>query len=403
MFVVPHRPPATRRPGPRARIVLIDPPIPAAAGVTGRGAFSDITYGYLAELEQRSDHELHLMASTPQPVMPLARAHFHHVPCSPVWLRNVATQALLYARYGRRARALGPHLLYSPDYYALAIAARFNRGAAALLTTPGCIAERRATYNPYDRSYTWALEWATRSLQARGAGVLATSGYMAQWWQRSGFPARDTFLVPLPTRTTAATGGKAAARAALGWPDAGLHLLMVAACRPEMRLDLGVQLLARLAEADLGRRLHLHVVGDGPERSSLEALTARLHLGGQVQFHGPQSSQLPSYYQAADLLLVPRRHNATPRAAQEALCAGTPLLANLNASLDGFSDPLNPWIWQLDFETQTPDAELVRALCRRTRADDGAAVAQAAQAVFGLEATGRAFVNAVSTVVGWTR
>lgn len=385
--------------GSGQRLVLIDPPISPQPGMTGRFAFSDITYGYLAELERRSDFELHLVSSAPQPAWPLTRTQFHGVPAGPSAFRNVVTQGLLYTRYARLVRRLNPQLVYSPDYYSLAVAASLNRRAVALLTTPGAIAERRATFNPYDRSYTLALEWATRTLRARGAQVLATSPYMAQWWQRSGFSARDTHLVPLPTRLQPLTG-KAAARGALGWPEGGLHLLSVAAFRPEMRLDLTLGLVARLAAQAPELAAQLHLVGDGPERAHLEALAAQPALAGRVQFHGGQSERLPTFYAAADLLLVGRRHNATPRAAQEALCAGTPVLANRTASLDGFSDDIDRWVRQLDFETQPPDAVALQALVQQVRADDGRAVAQAARAVFGPEATGQAFLNAVSTLAG---
>lgn len=50
----------------------------------------------------------------------------------------------------------------------------------------------------------------------------------------------------------------------------------------------------------------LQIVGDGPERASLEALTAKLDLAGCVDFLGAvPNSDLPAYYRRADLFVAP--------------------------------------------------------------------------------------------------
>ena len=56
-----------------------------------------------------------------------------------------------------------------------------------------------------------------------------------------------------------------------------------------------------------------------------------------IVFHGNVNwDHLPVYYSAASALVMPRRFNATPRVALEALCNGTPIIANQTASLEGF-------------------------------------------------------------------
>lgn len=50
----------------------------------------------------------------------------------------------------------------------------------------------------------------------------------------------------------------------------------------------------------------LQIVGDGPERESLEALTQELDLAGCVDFVGPvPNAELPAYYGRADLFVAP--------------------------------------------------------------------------------------------------
>jgi glycosyltransferase involved in cell wall biosynthesis len=79
--------------------------------------------------------------------------------------------------------------------------------------------------------------------------------------------------------------------------------------------------------AAAGCRL-LTVVGDGPERQALEALVSRLALGDRVRFVGRvDSMEVAGYLAAADLFLLPARHEGFGLAAVEALLAGVPVIA----------------------------------------------------------------------------
>lgn len=70
----------------------------------------------------------------------------------------------------------------------------------------------------------------------------------------------------------------------------------------------------------------LTVVGDGPERASLEALAARLALQGHVTFTG----HLPSpdtELERADCLLLSSNYEGVPAVVIEAIAAGLPVIA----------------------------------------------------------------------------
>jgi len=90
----------------------------------------------------------------------------------------------------------------------------------------------------------------------------------------------------------------------------------------------GVDLLIKGLGA-IQHPFRLDVIGDGPERASLEALTRRLGLEGKVNFVGSLPSaelqrRLPSYA----LSIVPSRFDGWGMAVNESLQAGLPILVS---------------------------------------------------------------------------
>jgi glycosyltransferase involved in cell wall biosynthesis len=69
---------------------------------------------------------------------------------------------------------------------------------------------------------------------------------------------------------------------------------------------------------------HLHLVGDGPERGTLERSIRELSLVGRVTLHGPVPHHLlPPYYRAADLHIVSSRFESQGMTTLEAAACGT--------------------------------------------------------------------------------
>jgi glycosyltransferase involved in cell wall biosynthesis len=72
--------------------------------------------------------------------------------------------------------------------------------------------------------------------------------------------------------------------------------------------------------------IKLFIVGDGPLRSDLEALARQLSLMEEIVFTGNTDSVL-SYYQAADVFVLPSLSEGLPLSLLEALSCGLPVIA----------------------------------------------------------------------------
>jgi len=120
-----------------------------------------------------------------------------------------------------------------------------------------------------------------------------------------------------------------------------------------MGLDILIQAVASL-------RRHfpevlLLIGGDGSMRSHLESLTASLDLWNHVRFLGfVPEAQLPLYYQAADVFVLPTRElEGFGLVTVEALACGTPVMGTAIGATPEILEPLDP---SLVFRDTTPEA-----------------------------------------------
>jgi glycosyltransferase involved in cell wall biosynthesis len=110
------------------------------------------------------------------------------------------------------------------------------------------------------------------------------------------------------------------------WTTGGGGLITVARLTEQKRVHLALDALACLVE--LGRETPLTIVGDGPERASLEALAKRRGIAHLVTFAGAvPPDQVPAFLARADLMLFPAQGEGFGLAAAEALMAGVPVVA----------------------------------------------------------------------------
>ena len=110
------------------------------------------------------------------------------------------------------------------------------------------------------------------------------------------------------------------------WTTGGGGLITVARLTVQKRVHLALDALACLVE--LGRETPLTIVGDGPERASLEALAQRRGIAHLVSFAGAvPPDRIPAFLARADLMLFPAQGEGFGLAAAEALMAGVPVIA----------------------------------------------------------------------------
>jgi len=106
----------------------------------------------------------------------------------------------------------------------------------------------------------------------------------------------------------------------------GAGLIIVARLTQQKRAHLALDALSELWRRDL--RLPLTIVGDGPERSALEAHARTLGLGESVHFTGMvPPSEVGRRLAQMDVMLFPARAEGFGLTAVEALAAGVPVVA----------------------------------------------------------------------------
>ncbi len=97
-------------------------------------------------------------------------------------------------------------------------------------------------------------------------------------------------------------------------------------------LTMAPMLLERLPEHDLV------LVGDGPERTSLEQLAQKLHLVGRVHFCGWRAD-IPSILAASEALLLPSRWEGMPNVVLEAMASSLPVVATRSEGVEELLGP----------------------------------------------------------------
>jgi glycosyltransferase involved in cell wall biosynthesis len=118
----------------------------------------------------------------------------------------------------------------------------------------------------------------------------------------------------------------AALRTALGVPDHAQILLTIGRLSSEKgQADL-IQAVGMLRNQQPERTVRLILVGDGPDRSRLEAIARRCGVYDWINFAGHQADVAP-YYSLADVVVLPSWTEGSPNVLLEAMAAGLPIVA----------------------------------------------------------------------------
>lgn len=137
--------------------------------------------------------------------------------------------------------------------------------------------------------------------------------------QSAGVPSERIVRIPNGVELDDATRSYASGIAA--------RVLFVGRLHRQKAVDDLLKAAARLADGHEGREIELTLVGDGPERLSLETLTTELGLGAIVHFEGEVGDVTPYLYRS-DVLVLPSRAEGLSNTLLEAMSTGMPVVAS---------------------------------------------------------------------------
>lgn len=153
-----------------------------------------------------------------------------------------------------------------------------------------------------------------RHVMGHSAAVTAVSRWLAEEAQ-SIVRMKPPLIAPMPVATELFTVASRTERTR--------RLLFVGRLMPQKGIDLLIDALVHLPD-DIG----LDVVGDGPDRDTLDARALTTGVGARVRFHGAvKQFDLPAFYQRALALVVPSAEEGLGLVAVEAQLCETPVVA----------------------------------------------------------------------------
>lgn len=154
--------------------------------------------------------------------------------------------------------------------------------------------------------------------------VVAVSRDIAARLREAGVPADKVRVVYNGVDPRFCPGDQAGARAGLGLPPDAFVVLFVGMLVPVKGLEVLLRALAGLRDP----QLYLALVGGGPQEESLRQQAADLALSAQLRFAGSRpTDEVPTWMQAADLLVLPSFSEGRPNAVLEAQACGLAVAA----------------------------------------------------------------------------
>jgi glycosyltransferase involved in cell wall biosynthesis len=145
-------------------------------------------------------------------------------------------------------------------------------------------------------------------------------------------PAERVWAIPngVDTDRYCPTSGDVELRRRLGIPPSAPLAGIVAVLRPEKNHEMFLRVAAQVRQEVPDA--HFLVIGDGPRRAELEALSAQLGLSQCVHFVGKRPD-VPELLNLLDVFVLTSRMEANPVSILEALAVGKPVVATRVGSI----------------------------------------------------------------------
>jgi glycosyltransferase involved in cell wall biosynthesis len=314
-------------------IVFMDTYCPTMSA--GKEGVSDLIWPVAARLAQ-GDDDVHVIAPYSQAAAPSRRVHVHQFPLIPPGYRSFfGTLLQIGSAWVKVRRMQGIQLAHAFEYLTAGMMTGIRSPYPVVMTTPDNIDERAAHSNQLNPHIMVTARAAARISALRCDRIIATSRAMEKWWHTSGTPTSRIVNIPLGVETQEFRPiPQESARAQLGL-DAGPRVLFVGRLARENGEDYMVRALALLVKRI--KNVKLDIVGYGWHQNALMKLTQELVLTEHVEWHGfVPLDRLPLFYNAADVLVLPRLFHATPRVVLQAMACGTPVITSKHEAIEDF-------------------------------------------------------------------
>lgn len=177
-------------------------------------------------------------------------------------------------------------------------------------------------------------EWLQMRLLSRSEAVVAVSRQIVEDLRKTRVPPERVHYIPNGWVASADPLSRDEARKELGLAPTGVVIGWVARLIPVKACDI----FLRAFSACRGLPVHAAIIGEGAERTRLEALRAELGLEGQVTFCGARG-QAGRLFTAFDAFVLSSRSEGTPITLLEAMAAGVPVVTT---AVGGIPDVVTP-------------------------------------------------------------
>ncbi len=182
------------------------------------------------------------------------------------------------------------------------------------------------------------LRWTVRNIINRASKVITESTNIANYAKKFYKPSKDITVIPLGIPEP---GLKAVGREELDLKKDGLYLVSVGRLVKRKGYDFLIKALSLLRKET--PEIDLILIGDGPERGSLEKLSDELEISGRIIFPGAVSDEEKLQYLAAsDIYVLSSLHEGFGIVLLEAMFCGLPIIAtNEGGQTDFIKDGSN--------------------------------------------------------------
>ncbi len=250
----------------------------------------------------------------PRYLYPPAMLRRWHGQCYRWSVRRTFTQSI---------REFQPDLIYAPWAYPdgwTAVRLGHELGLPVVVKVMGSDLHMLSQYPGRRQGTVETLEQADR--------IISVSRQLAQTAIELGASRQNVDVIYNGVdRTLFTPGSQSQARQRLKLDPQPRRLLFVGNLVPVKQVEVLIDACRELVSN--GEPFCCHLIGDGPLRERIADRVSRFGLNDVVRFEGQRShSELPVWYRAADVVVLPSRSEGVPNVLLEAQACGVPIVAS---------------------------------------------------------------------------